>query len=436
VSGVRTALRPLLLAIPLVLVAGGPHDASNDPTVDGARPAGGTPADVHSDLPWLPIDGPWASVRLRDGVDPDSLGALLARGRPLRSAPIWRVPTEDLPALVAHPAVAQVWGLGAAPPPPDDIPPVTPDFDEPPTWRDQRRLRPLGWWPGGLGEGILVVDVEYDFDPSHEDLANNPPALLAGVGLRNYVGHGNACLGLVGASDDGYGITGGAPLASLAVVHPTPDEETWDPAWAIEQALEHLEPGDVLLIEQQYPTGKGLGPITSEPGAWEAVRAAVDAGIHVIEPAGNRGVDLDDPDFDGWFSRGNDSGSIMVGGVEDGAWNGQSGFGTRVDLHADTGGEHAPGWTQMSDAFFPDADPRQAYTARFGGTSSASAQVASLVAAVQGVAFELHGEPIGPAELRSWLVATGEPQEPTSAAEHPVGVGPDAQRAVRAWLAW
>ena len=75
-SGVRTALRPLLLAIPLVLVAGGPHDASNDPTVDGARPAGGTPADVHSDLPWLPIDGPWASVRLRDGVDPDSLGAL------------------------------------------------------------------------------------------------------------------------------------------------------------------------------------------------------------------------------------------------------------------------------------------------------------------------------------------------------------------------
>jgi len=398
---------------------------------------------VDSSYPWLPLDGPWASVRLHDGVDPATLGSLLDRGRPLRSAPIWRVPTADVPALVDHPAVAAVWGLPEPVPPPDeaDLPPQTPDFTADQAWRAQLGLTRVSWWPGGQGAGVRVVDIEYSFDPTHEDLINNPPLTLGGLRWREFVYHGNSSLGLVGASDDGFGTTGAAPLAELAVMHPIIDTETYDVAAAVELATLEMQPGDVLLIEQQAPTGRGLGPVTIEPGAWEAVRAAVDAGIHVVEPAGNGAVDLDHPDFAGWFSRDNDSGAIMVGALEpDGAtWNGSSSYGTRVDLCAVGRQLPAPSWDDgrgLTDLFYPDQDPRQAYTSRFGGTSGASAQVAGLVAAVQGAAFELRSEAIPPEQLRAWLRQSGTPQESASAAEHPVGVRPDAQRVIRAWLAW
>ncbi len=81
--------------------------------------------------------------------------------------------TEALEALdivqLAYPTPLPV-------PPPEDIPPETPDFES-----SQRYLEPApdgidawaAWtYPGGRGEGVTIIDIEYDWRDTHEDLEN------------------------------------------------------------------------------------------------------------------------------------------------------------------------------------------------------------------------------------------------------------------------
>ena len=118
-------------------------------------------------------------------------------------------------------------------------------------------------------------------------------------------------------------------------------------------------------------------------------------------------------------------------------WNGRSTYGDRVDVFADGGRLIAPSHADGStDAFFPNADARQAYTSQFGGTSGAAAIVAGVVASLSGIAREMRGTDVPPRQLRAWLVSTGGPQDAASAADHPIGVRPDPHRVVQAWLTW
>jgi len=415
-----------------------------------------------AELPWLPIDGDTAVVRLAPGLDPmdPDLAPLLEgahqvgagqrlfvdrvlAGRPDLRDPrrCWIVAIERLPALRAAGAVELAWGRPEPAPPPDDIPPTTPDFDP-----AQRFVRapPEGigsaWtatWPGADGAGVWVANVEYDFDPEHEALLSNPPERGPGEPLGRFDFHGNAVFGLVGSGADGFGITGIAPAAGLRIVYPF-QRGTYDLASAILLAAEGLTAGDVLLIEQQTGTRLGLGPVSADPATFDAIAVAVASGLHVVEPAGNGGVDLDSPVFEGWFSLDNDSGAILVAAAEhpSGELASYSGFGSRIDLRVPVGDAIAPSSDDgPTDLFFPGGDRRQAYTADFSGTSGASAIVAGAIASLQGISRELYGAADPPSVLRDRLRLAGRAQLATSEPIRPAGAPLDLRRYVALWLA-
>ena len=101
------------------------------------------------------------------------------------------------------------------------------------------------------GAGVRLVDIEYAFNANHLDL---PPVTILGPTPQSPFGdnnHGTAVLGEIASIDNGWGTTGIAPDAALhfagAYTH-----NTWNPAGAILAAIPFLDPGDVILIEQQW----------------------------------------------------------------------------------------------------------------------------------------------------------------------------------------
>ena len=367
-------------------------------------------------------------------------------GTPLWPGSPWlRVRTSDAAGLAAR-LEAEPWVHTAvqalAPqPPPEDIPPETPDLTgEQIYWGpapDGLGVWASADWPGADGRHVAVADLEYSWDPEHEDLGATVGARTWGHDAGTWAFHGNAVLSLLVAQDDGYGLTGAAPAAEPVVVFPYVEEDDYDIAAAVAGAATLLEPGDVLLIEQQAYANGNYAPVSVSPAVHDAIAAVVEAGIVVVEAAGNGGQDLDDEGFEGWFDREQrDHGGILVGGgaspldpwTETRGWTGGSNHGSRVDVQAwysyttvaATTGAYQP------DLFYGDSDDRQAYTTQFGGTSGAAAMVAGLAAAFQSAAMELGGEPWAPRDLRALMVSTGTPQDPDTA-QH-LGPQPDLLR--------
>lgn len=343
-------------------------------------------------------------------------------------------------ALLAAGGADRAWRcLAAAPPPSDDIPPETPTFDQ--AWRE-----PFPWglgitealgFPGGSGENVTLVDIEFAWDPTHEDLLGSASD-LGGVQDPQWAFHGTGVVGVLAAGDNGFGVTGVAPGTTVLMQAPYFEIEgsfDYDVARAIADASAVLSAGDVILIEQQAygPSGEFV-PVSIDAGVREAIRVATSAGIVVVEPAANDDVNLDDPDYEGAFA--DDTGVIRVGGgassfspiPRDRAG---SDFGSLVLVQGWSEDIVTTGGVPYTDLYFPDEDPRQAYTATFGGTSGASAMVAGVVAVVQSVSIAARGEPLSPADVRVILVESG-----MSAPEgsDPVGTLPDLRRVLRTWM--
>ena len=137
-------------------------------------------------------------------------------------------------------------------------------------------------YPGSDGAGTTVVDLEYDWVLDHEDLELDASANLdwATIDSRFGTDHGTAVLGILGAGDNGYGVTGIVPGATLKVAPTQTVEFGWNVPRAISLATGVLGPGDAILIEQQtcvcgktcdFQTQAGLGPIEWIPAVFDAV---------------------------------------------------------------------------------------------------------------------------------------------------------------------
>lgn len=329
--------------------------------------------------------------------------------------------------------------------PPSDLPPTTSDysFDQ---GYDLAGPHGFGFddaeaWPGGDGRNIRVANLEYGFDPTHEDLVDVDIEAV-GPSFDLYQFHGNGVMGIMAAPDNGYGVSGLIPAAGFLMVSPFVDVDVYNVAEAIDIAASMLSAGDVLLIEQQGWVNDTYTPVEADPAVFDAIASAVDSGIVVIEPAGNGACDLDAAEWGGAFDiQFRDSGAVMVGGGAS-PYSGftprsyhplGSCFGERVDVQgwfdsivSLSSGDGAPSYT---DLFFPDRDSRQAYTARFGGTSGAAPLVAAIAAVMNSVAIETRGEPWDPIELRAVLRSTGHPQ--TGPSGTPIGPQPDLNRLLR-----
>jgi hypothetical protein len=231
-------------------------------------------------------------------------------------------------------------------------------------------------WGHADGSGVDFVDLEQGWTLNHEDLAAAAIGIISGLN-QTYTGHGTAVLGEVVGVDNFIGVVGVAPSARARVVSQWRTAGNYQTADAIRSAMSAMRAGDVLLLEAQttYPPGTDLLPVEVEQAVYDAIRAATDAGIVVIEAGGNGAVDLDQfqdvrgrrilnrssPDFQ-------DSGAVMVGAASSAAPHGRlsfSNFGSRVDCYA--WGENVQstgdGWT---------GNALNTYTSSFGGTSGAS----------------------------------------------------------------
>lgn len=290
-------------------------------------------------------------------------------------------------------------------------------------------------WAWGLtdGSGVGFVDLEQGWTLNHEDLSAAGITLISGVS-QDYHGHGTAVLGQVVGVDNTRGVVGMAPGSSARVVSQYRTATSYSTAEAILSAVDVMSAGDVLLLEAQTGfNGYSNVPVEVEGAAFDAIRAAVDAGIIVVEAAGNGGNDLDTVvdtanrrRLDRASADFRDSGAIMVGAGSSAAPHVRlsfSNFGSRIDCYG--WGENisttGDGWTGTSTT---------AYTDFFGGTSGASPMVAAAALLLQSWSRSARKKSYGPSTMRSLLSDTGTNTASANPAQDRIGVMPDLRAVI------
>ena len=306
--------------------------------------------------------------------------------------------------------------------------------------------------PGGTGSNVKVIDIEYSFNSSHEDLTGVSSALIE---LNTQCdpfdfNHGTAVMGILFADNDATGITGSVFDAAGGFVNANSCEYGYQLAEAIDLAHSQLSAGDAILIEQQVwgpddeftvcdgngGSQEGLVAVEWVPAYYDAIAAATADGISVIEAGGNGSCNLDEARFGSPFPSGkSDSRAIIVGAGSSSVAAGglapvhrrllYSAYGSRVNLQ---------GWGEnVTTTGYGDASGTTAnkhYTNTFGGTSSSSPIVTSAVAALSSIGQQ-QGVTLTPEQIRSALTATGTPQNTTTVSGN-IGPLPDLARALGA----
>jgi hypothetical protein len=364
-------------------------------------------------------------------------------------------PAATVPQLVVD-DVAE--SINAMSPDPSDAPPVTPDFtarqgylDTAPGGVDAR----YAWTvPGGRGSGVRIIDCEWGWRFTHEDLVQNQGGVVAGTSSTN-TNHGTAVLGEISGDRNTLGIIGIAPDAIVSASSFN-DQST---ATAIVNAADRLSAGDIILLEihrggpntPDPPQGQ-LGYIAVEwwPDDFAAIRYAVNKGIVVVEAAGNGFQNLDDPiysqpqaGFPATWSNPFDpanpsSGAVLVGagapppGTHGSNWGPDrsrldfSNYGARVDTQGWGREVTSTGYGDLQGG--PNADLW--YTDAFSGTSSASPIVVGALACLQGALRAAGRPPLSPARAQEVLRAHGSPQQDAAGrpATQRIGNRPDLRQ--------
>ena len=285
---------------------------------------------------------------------------------------------------------------------------------------------------GGNGAGVRIIDMENGFNQNHEDL----PSTFVRINDSNDSDHGTAVLSVVGALNNGIGVTGIAHGAQLGFYG-------WgsNTASSIVQAAGRLNAGDVLILEGQIASNlSGTGECTSTnqdgcvPMEWsqanfDAIQTATQNGVIVIEAAGNGDNNLDDNIYLNRFNRNTrDSGAFLIAATNSTANIQRSIFsnhGTRIDFNA--WGQNVAAAGLYGNTLF-NGGANRTYSDGFAGTSSASPIVAGAVASLQGYAIATMGQALTVEQVRDILTNTGVP-EPAS---QQVGVRPNLAQAIPA----
>ncbi|NNF78143.1 MAG: S8 family serine peptidase [Rhizobiales bacterium] len=322
---------------------------------------------------------------------------------------------------------------------PGDAPPASPNFtasqiylNAAPAGIDAR----YAWTQaGGRGAGVKIIDCEWGWNFSHEDLIQKQIGVVFGGNSSNN-NHGTAVLGEYSGDVNSFGVTG---ICSDAIAGASSFVNTPSTARTIREAADRLNAGDIILLEihRSGPNGTGSGQfgyIAVEwwPDDFAAIRYAVNKGIIVVEAAGNGFQNLDDAVYNtrpagfpaSWrnpFNPANPSSQAVVVGAgapppgthgrnhgADRSRLGFSNYGRRVDCQ---------GWgREVTTAGYGDLQGGVRnlwYTETFSGTSSASPIVVGALGCVQGI-LKAQGSPLlTPARAINLVRTTGSPQQDT-----------------------
>jgi len=285
------------------------------------------------------------------------------------------------------------------------------------------------WIQGLRGAGVRVSDVEFAWNGAHEDLVGKdlhqePGQTPTQKSMNNGgIDHGTAVMGELVALDNEYGCTGMVPEVAIYTYPGWTVEEGHREEDAAATALADSAAGDIVLTE--LSTGLNA-PLETEAPFFLMMSMAVDAGVVVVEPAGNGNWNLDAALFSTYKSWG-DSGAIIVGGGHSDsihAKNSTSTYGSRVNVQGWAESVFSLGYGNFAE--YGD-DPNQRYTQSFSGTSSASPFIVAACAVLQQRAKESLLAPLDPLVLRQLLIDTGLPQGGTGG--H-IGPFPDIKAAL------
>ncbi|KAJ5501843.1 Peptidase S8/S53 subtilisin/kexin/sedolisin [Penicillium expansum] len=316
--------------------------------------------------------------------------------------------------------------------------------------------------PGGKGENMRVIDCEWGWRFTHEDLKELQGGVIAGTNSTDtsFVNHGTAVSGVISGDVNHRGIVGIAPSAMFSassfVGQPT--------SAAIYAAAARLRKGDVILLEIHAPGPNAPKPLQGQkgfiaiewwPDALAAIRYAVAKGIVVVEAAGNGAENLDSPiyntplaGFPSWwrnpFNTKNSSGAILVGaGSPPPGTHGRnhgpdlsrlefSNWGSRVDCQGWGREVTSTGYGDLQGGISQDLW----YTDLFSGTSSASPIVTGAVLSVQGVRRKRNMGFLTTRQFQTLLRSTGTQQQPRPGAPitQRIGNRPDLKQLISAAL--
>jgi hypothetical protein len=311
-----------------------------------------------------------------------------------------------------------------------DPAPVTPNWT---ASQDYREEAPAGvdiqyaWaFDPTYGNGVSSYwfqDLEWGWCEDHEDFAStflirNPPD----SGTADFYNHGTAVMGIVGACDDGKGMTGLVPDVRLTARVVSNHASYADALIAIGG---DLLLGETYLIEIHAP-GPSQGTtcycncdqfqyiaIEYWTANYNAILANSTNGRYCIEAAGNGSMDLDWAGYGGAFNLGvRDSQAIIVGAGTSGSVHNPecwTNHGSRISAYGWGSNVYTTGYGYL----FNQTDCQQDYTASFGGTSSASPIVAGPAISLALIHNNMYGNYLAPSTLRTRLAINGTPQGPT-----------------------
>jgi len=346
----------------------------------------------------LPDLNNWFTVVMPNDAAAEALAARLSANPHIRSAS-----ATPLPVMTAA-----------------DIAPTTPSFNGS---QGYQAAAPGGvgvasaWaQPGGGGQGIRILHCEGGWVVDHEDY---DLTYTGGGNDPSWWDHGTACVSILGARDNGYGVTGMTP--SLDGLFSGGILEFGGPsAWIA--AMGSLDPGDVISASWGYlatpAPGQvcvcncgqfGMLPPEANQADFDAIQTVTASGYIVVVSAGNGSVPMDHSFYGGMFNLNTrDSGALIVAAIDPGGnptcW---TNHGSRIDAHAWGSAVTSAGY---GDLFDGGGDVRQSYTSTFGGTSSACPIVSGCVAAAQGIHKAATGTVLDAWQFRTLLRGTGTPQ--------------------------
>ena len=284
-------------------------------------------------------------------------------------------------------------------------------------------------WSKASGNGVVVVDIDWGYLTTHQDLASS---LDLGHAYNSYdggtnishgtsIGHGTAVMGIAGGSDNSLGMAGFAHGATLWPVQANsgPGSPLGGNAWA--RAIDWVRTSDsggkrkVIILEVQ--TGS-YGNYEMLPSVNAAIKTAIASGVVVCVAAGNGNRDAGLDDMSNPIPA---TGSILVGATAyhptDNKRAGFSNYGSRITVAAP--GDSSHDLTCSSTGV-------DIYRNGFGGTSGATPKVAGTVALMLEANPSLTHE-----EIRTILNSTGSPIVAEVPAK-PVGTFLNAEAAVNA----